>query len=367
VSAREKIVRRIREWGPITVAEFMEIALYDPEFGYYAGAAQRSGRAGDFFTSVDVGPLFGALLAVQFEEMWRLLGEGPFDLVEAAAGNGRLAKDVLDAAARDFPAFYNAINVTLVERSEAARDAQRETLGEHAARLVASTADLPRRVSGVIVANELLDAFPVHVVVMTDEGTREIRVAEQDGALVEVAGDPSQAARAELSKSERSLPPGVRAEVCPAARQWIGRAAAALAHGFLLLIDYGHEARELQSDMHRDGTLVAYRAHTAGAVSWLEDPGSHDLTAHVNLTAVRHAANAAGLHTLGIVDQTYFLLALGLTERLHTGEDRHALKARLAARTLIMPGGLGSTMKVMLFARGVEAPSIRGLAGGRLT
>ncbi len=367
VSPLETILRRVRERGPITVAEFMEVALYDPAGGYYSQAAQRSGRAGDFFTSVDVGPLFGALIAVQLDEMWRRLGLGPFDLVEAGAGNGRLTRDILDAAARDFPDFYASLAVTLVERSGPARAAQRLTLGTHAGRLADSRVDLPSRVHGVILANELLDAFPVHVVAATQRGPREIHVTERNGRLVAVEGELSAPARAELARLEHPLPVGVRAELCPAAREWIGQAAAALTRGFLLLIDYGHEARELHSGMHASGTLVAYRAHTAGAVGWLDEPGSNDLTAHVNLTAVRQAAEEAGLRTLGLVDQTYFLLALGLAERLDTGDDRHAVSSRLAARTLIMPGGLGSTMKVMLFAREPAASPLCGLAGGRLT
>lgn len=367
MSAHDIIVRRIRERGPITVAEFMEIALYDPAHGYYAGAAQRSGRAGDFFTSVDVGPLFGELIAVQLEEMWRLLGCGAFDLVEAGAGNGRLTNDILDAAARDFPGFYASIAVTLVERSEAACAAQRATLGAHAPRLAASRAGLPPRIEGALIANELLDAFPVHVVITTGDRLQEIYVGERDGALVEVDGDLSEAARAELSALGTPLPAGVRAELCPGARAWMARAGAALTRGFLLLIDYGHDARELHSHAHASGTLVAYRSHTAGAIGWLDRPGSSDLTAHVNLTAVRQAAADAGLDVLGIVDQTYFLIALGLAERLETGDDRRAVSQRLSARTLIMPGGLGSTMKVMLFARGLGTPALRGLAGGRLT
>ena len=361
------IVDRIRERGPLTVAEFMEIALYDPAYGYYACASQRSGREGDFFTSVDVGPLFGELIAVQMEEMWRRLGAGRFELVEAGAGNGRLTNDILDAARRHSPDFYQSIAATLVERSEAARAAQRATLAGHAARIVRSGAELPESVEGVIFANELLDAFPVHVVTMTGDGPREVRVAERGGRLVEIEEALSDAARGELAQLGAAVPVGVRAELCPGARQWLGEAGAALRRGFLLLIDYGHEARELHSELHSGGTLIAYRSHTAGAISWLDEPGSSDLTSHVNLTAVRQAAEAAGLHTLGALDQTYFLLALGLAERVETGDDRHAVSSRLAARTLIMPGGLGSTMKVMVFARGVTGPPLRGLTGGRLT
>jgi SAM-dependent MidA family methyltransferase len=145
------------------------------------------------------------------------------------------------------------------------------------------------------------------------------------------------------------------------------RASRAIERGFLLLIDYGHHARELHSDTHRSGTLAAYRSHTAGAIHWLDEPGASDLTSHVNLTAVRDTAEGAGLRTLGLVDQTYFLLALGLAGRLDTGDDRRAVSGRLAARTLIMPGGLGSTMKVMVFSAGLDGAALKGLAGGRLT
>ena len=128
MTLREVIRERIRTDGPLPFAAYAELALYHPELGYYARADRRSGRAGDFFTSVDLGPLFGALLASQFAETWRLLcpeaGGARFDLVEAAAGNGRLARDVLDAAAADDPGFYDAIDLHLVERSRAARDAQ---------------------------------------------------------------------------------------------------------------------------------------------------------------------------------------------------------------------------------------------------
>jgi SAM-dependent MidA family methyltransferase len=339
------LVSRIRERGPLTVAEFMELALYHHEHGYYSRAAQRSGRHGDFFTSVDVGPLFGELLAVELDEMWRTLrsrGATEFDLVEAGAGNGRLARDVLDAAARYHPDLYANVRLTLVERSAAARDAQRAALGPHVGRLAGMRAELPHRVTGAIYANELLDALPVHIVTMTARGLQEIVVDERNGA-------------------------GARIEIGLAAAAWVRAASDALTRGFLLLFDYGHDARELQSPSCAGGTLMAYHSHTAGAVGWLDAPGEHDLTSHVDLTAVRQAAEGAGLDTLGIIDQTYFLLSLGLAERLATGHDRRAIEQRLAARTLVMPGGLGSTMKAMVFAKGVGVPPLRGIASGRLT
>ena len=186
----------VRERGPMTVAAFMELALYDPQFGYYARAARRSGRAGDFFTSVDVGPLFGELLELQLAEMSRILKAtaepaetagnnrvgadpcvGPFDVVEAGASDGRLSADILRAARRAHPDFYRSIALHLVERSADARVVQRETLGDVGGRLASSSAELPASFEGALIANELLDAMPVHQVVMRDEGLREVYVA----------------------------------------------------------------------------------------------------------------------------------------------------------------------------------------------
>jgi SAM-dependent MidA family methyltransferase len=366
------IVEAIRRDGPLTLAAYMDLALYHPEHGYYAGAGQRSGKAGDFYTSVDVGPLFGELLAVQFAEMHALLARdapgAAFDLVEAAAGNGRLSHDVLDAAERHHPAFYASARLTLVERSAAARQSQRDGLGSHAVKLAESRPDLPAAVRGVIFANELLDAMPAHAVVMRGGTLREIYIDHREGRLVEVEGALSTPALAEyFDWVGARLDEGARAEVSLAAREWVRGAAGALSAGFLVLIDYGHTAAELYSRTHAGGTLMAYHRHTAGAVDWLSRPGEVDLTTHVDLTALRLTAESAGLTTVGVVDQTYFLTALGLAERLETGHDRSSVARRLAAKTLVMPGGLGSTMKAAVFARGLGAPALRGLADGRLT
>lgn len=353
----------------MTVAEFMDLALYHPQHGYYAAAARRSGREGDFFTSVDVGPLFGEMIAAQFDEMWAVLreaGAARFHVVEAGAGNGRLMRDILDAAAAHHDDLYEHLDVTLVERSAAARAEQAAVMGRHRAQ---SRADLPppSSVTGVIFANELLDALPVHVVRMRAEGLREVYVGERDGRLMEIEGEASGGAIQDyLQRMDVTPEPGATAEIGLAAVRWTVAAADAIDRGFLLLFDYGHPAAQLFAT-HAAGTLMAYRSHVATAHDWLEDPGARDLTAHVNLTAVRQAAESAGLVTLAAVDQTYFLTALGIANRLNAGQDIRNLARRLAAKTLLMPGGLGSTMKVLAFARGVGRPALTGLSFGRLT
>lgn len=426
MTLQEVIRERIRREGPLPFAAYAELALYHPELGYYARADRRSGRAGDFFTSVDLGPAFGGLLASQLAEMWRLLGapagDAGFDLVEAAAGSGRLARDLLDAVEERDPSFYGAVRLHLVERSPAARAAQPATLGRHAVKLASAGARLPRAVRGVILANELLDALPPHVLVMTEHGLREVYVdvegttgggatagaeagaaaagddrtdggdAAGNGTSGIVAQDrPGAPRQRDAAAGERfverlgplscarvaahvndhgiALEPGWRAEVVPAAADWVREAVTALAPGFLILIDYGHEARELYSAAHAAGTLTTYHRHAQAAdgspAPWLLDPGARDITAHVDLTAVRRAAERAGARTLGVLDQTYFLLGLGAadqTAREAAGDDVRAIRTRLALKSLLVPGGLGSTHKVLLFGKDVGAPALSGLS-----
>ena len=372
----------------MTVAAFMDLALYDAEFGYYARAAQRSGRAGDFFTSVDVGAIFGELLEVQIAEMASLLEpqapsesqipntEFHFDLVEAGAGNGRLSADILRAARRRHPHRYDRARLHLVEASREARAAQRAVLGEVADRLADSSDRFPSAVEGIIFANELVDALPVHQVVMGADGLREMYVAHDDG-LVLVEGPASTPELQQyLDRLNVSLEPGWRVEINLRAVEWIRDVARRLHRGFVIVIDYGHEARELYSITHSTGTLTAFARHTmagpgetAGArcPAWLRDPGERDLTTHVDFTSLRASAEAEGLTTLGFLDQTYFLLGLiaardssrNLENAVNLGNPAN-LKESLALKTLLMPGGLGSTHKVLILGKGVGTPPLAG-------
>jgi SAM-dependent MidA family methyltransferase len=344
----------------------MELALYHPDTGYYARAAQRSGRAGDFFTSVDVGPLFGELLEVQVAEMVELLATDLVDLVEAAAGNGRLSADILRATRRRDPRLYDRIRLHLVEASAEARAAQVEVLGDTGNRLASSSSHLPASFTGVLFANELLDALPVHQVVMTQDGLREIYVDGSSGSLRTIEGPPSTPELSGyLNRVGIALEPGWRGEINLRAVEWIRNAAARLRQGFIIVIDYGHEAGELYSVTHSGGTLTTFTRHvmagsersgdTPAPPAWLEDPGERDITSHVDFTAVRLAGESVGLATLGFLDQTYFLMGLGAGS-LDAGD----LKRRLALKTLLMPGGLGSTHKVLIFGKDVGTPFLVG-------
>ena len=377
------IVQRIRSAGPLTVAEFVDEALYHEELGYYARAGQRSGRDGDFITSVDVGPVFGELLASQFAEMWSILSRPPartdaggadrFDLVEAAAGNGRLARDILDAAAARHPGFYGAARLRLVERSPRARAAQAGVLGPHLPRLVASSSELPDEVDGVIYANELLDALAPHLVVMREGGLREVYVdADGDRLTTREHAVSSSRIPEYLARVGARLQAGWFAEVNLAAEDWIGQAGRCLTRGFLVVIDYGREASTLYSASHATGTLTTYRRHAAerreDGPGWLLEPGERDITSHVDLTGVRLAGEDAGLRLLGVVDQTYFLLGLAGPALSSGPASPDEARRRLALKTLLLPGGMGSTLKVMVFSKAVDAARLQGLSfGGRVT
>jgi SAM-dependent MidA family methyltransferase len=350
----------------------MNLALYDPEFGYYARAVRRSGRAGDFFTSVDVGPLFGELLEVQLVEMYQLLGApgvpGPaFDLVEGGAGNGQLSADILRAARQRDPEFYDRICLHLVEISPEARQAQRATLGDAADRLRTSAAALPESFEGVLLANELLDALPVHQVVMREDGLREVYVAPgQTSELRTIEGPPSTPELARyLDRAGITLEAGWRVEINLAAIDWIRDAARRLGRGFLIVIDYGHVARELYSVTHASGTLTTFADHRSrgpesNVPPWLDRAGDQDITAHVDFTSVGRAAEEEGLQSLGLLDQTYFLM--GLLPALLDPQSSISTSpsAMRHLKTLIMPGGLGSAQKVLMLGKNVGTPPLRG-------
>src|SRR5439155_14890039 len=283
--------------------------------------------------------------------------EPRFDLVEAGAADGRLAADILRAARTRHPSLYKAVRLHLVETSAAAREAQRAALGETGDCLASSSADLPASFEGVLIANELLDALPVHQVVMREEGLREVYVDlardvhpdDRGLQLTTREGPPSTLALEEyLERNGVTLEPGWRAEINLQAVAWIRDAARRLRRGFIIVIDYGHEAQELYSPTHDQGTLTTFARHmmagpeSAAEPPWLQQPGEQDITAHVDFTSIRAAAEAEGLQTLGFLDQTYFLLGIlqGGREPVQLEGSRPPFRH---LKTLLMPGGLGST------------------------
>ena len=297
--------RRIALRGPITFAEFMEVALYWPDGGYYA--SRRSfGPLGDFYTAPLAHPVFGALVARQLLTTWRALGSPErFTAIEAGAGNGTLALDAIDHAAALSDSFGKALAYTAVDL--------REPPPDFPARWIRSGGVPATGGSGVVLANELLDAMPVHRVTQEDGQLRELYVdAAPEGGFAEVTGAPSTPALAErLDCLGVTLSEGFRTEVSLAPEAWLREAFAAIDRGYLLLVDYGHEASAYYDESRRAGTLRCYSGHTLGMNPYF-GVGRQDISAHVEFTSVRSAAVAAGFAEAGETSQAEWLRSLGI-------------------------------------------------------
>jgi SAM-dependent MidA family methyltransferase len=365
----QALAERIRANGPISFAEYMRECLYHPQFGYYSKPESR--RFADFYTSVDVHPIFGRLLARQLAEMWDVLGRPrKFVAVEAGAGTGRLAAQILDFAAHKLPEFYGALHYCAVEQSEARREHQRELLRTHLeAGKAISAADLPRDIpAGCIFSNELLDAFPVHRVFLERGALREIYVGFNGETFTEKPGPLSAAEIAKYFQEQQiALREGQHAEVNLDAWEWIKNVGGLLGCGFVLTVDYGHEAAELYNERHMRGTLLAYAEHRA-TEDFLASPGEQDLTAHVNFTALDLWGRGAGLARTGCVSQMAFIVALGRANEFADLYDDGAseverVRARLSLKSLIHPEGMGETFQVFIQHKGVTQPQLTGLAG----
>jgi SAM-dependent MidA family methyltransferase len=363
------LAERIYNGGPIPFADFMRECLYHPTHGYYSRTNTRP--FGDYYTSVDVHPIFGRLLARQLAEMWVLLGSPqPFLIVEAGAGVGRLAGHVLDFAARALPAFYAALEYIAVEHSAARRAEHPARLASHiAAGRVSATAEIPASIpTGCIFSNELLDAFPTHRVVMERGALLESCVGLEGGRFTEVLGEPSTPLLAQyFSEQGITLQERQQAEVCLEACGWIESAGRALGRGFVITIDYGHEAPALYGERHNRGTLLAYRDHRV-TENILEAPGGQDLTSHVNFTALDLWGRRGGLARTGLVTQSQFLVALGrgneFADLYEPGQTEiEKLRARLLLKNLIHPEGLGEKFQVLIQHKGIEHAQLTGLSG----
>ncbi len=361
------LAARIRERGPLTFAEYMRECLYHFECGYYSRAEAR--RFADYYTSVDVHPIFGRLLARQLAEMWDLLGRPePFCVAEAGAGTGRLARHILAFAARELRDFYAALQYAAVESSTARRAAHSTALAPHLKDGRAeSVAELPAEIlAGCVFSNELLDAFPVHRVVRERGVFREIYVGLDGEEFREQLGPLSTPALEEYFWAQRiELLDGQEAEAGLAACEWMEDVGRRLGRGFVLTVDYGREANELYNERHLRGTLLAYQQHRASEDCFFA-PGEQDLTAHVNFTALDLWGRRAGLEQVGLVSQAQFLLALGreseFADLYETGQGEvERLRARLLLKNLIHPEGMGETFRVLIQRKGVPGARLTGL------
>ncbi len=353
----ESIRRAIASGGPVTFRSFMEQALYHPEHGYYASGKARIGKGGDFFTSVSVGPLFGALLSTQFAAMWRQMGmPAPFFIVEQGANDGLFARDVLETLRRNEPAFYEELKYRIVEPFEAVRGKQVENLRPFASKVswCASLEELAP-FSGIHFSNELLDAMPVHLLVYRNEGWRERRVDWQGDAFVFVeANIEDEGLSRHAMEIKGAFREGFRLEVNLDVDGWIHILAAKLARGYVLTIDYGDARASMRGAAAGRGTLSCFRAHRR-----TENPllavGEQDLTARVDFTQVARAAAGAHFKVEGFTDQHHFITALAVHgfEKLCPGRDNS--RNVFAFNQLSHPDLMGTHFKVLCLSKEVAA------------
>ena len=384
MTLREKISQEIRERGPLPFSQYMELCLYEPELGYYSRNAEQFGKAGDFYTSSDVHAVFGRLLARQFDEMWRALGSPEqIEVLELGPGRGLFAQDVLDWSEKKFPDFFRAVRYLLLERSPALRQRLQSTLSRHfasgkaslsVAECALSTSPTFTAVNAskmghpnvdipvIIFANEFFDALPVEV--LGHQGA--LRIDYRDGHLVETWAPASSDELEFLDRYSVHPRDGERVEVQLTAQRYVAKLAAAIATGFLIIIDYGYSRQEQLAGRHLD-TITAYRQHSVSANPY-EAPGEQDITAHVNFTALAAAAEQNGMQAQPLLTQSQFLMGIGEKNQFADAfEDcrlpQERAKVALQLKHLVTPVGMGENFHVMLASKGVDSDLVGKLSG----
>ncbi len=361
-----ELLAQITQTGGIPFADFMSQALYHPQFGYYMTTRDRIGKKGDFFTSSHVHTCFGRLLARQLEQMWILLGKGSFTIAEQGAGDGHLARDILDAIAEDAPEFYTCLDYRIVELSPAGQQRQAEVLAPHVETGRVGWRELPqlKGMVGCFVSNELVDAFPVHLVEKHAGQLQEVFVVAADQSFAEELRPLSTPLiREYFDDIGVDLQEGNRCEVNLAARQWMTEVAEILRKGFVLTIDYGYPAEELYAPWRHAGTLLCYHRHQTNEDPY-RDVGQQDITAHVDFTTLQNIGTRRGLKTLYFGLQYQFLMGLGFMEMLldlqsREADPQRAQALRMTLKNLIVPeGGMGDSFKVLIQGKHVGTPEL---------
>lgn len=370
---RRKIEREIAEQGPIPFSRYMELCLYDPEFGYYSRNAAQFGKAGDFYTSSDVHAVFGRLLARQFDEMWRLLGSpDPIVIRELGPGRGLFAQDVVDWSEKKFPEFFRALRYRLVERSPALRARVEQALRKHIEsgkvavtpyEVLNGSPELAslNNLATIVFANEFFDALPVEVI----DARGSLRIESRDGRFVESWISPSPEELEFLDRYSVHPEDGERVEASlhsQAEMSW----ACDFERGFVVVVDYGYTREEQLAGRHR-GTLKAIRQHSVSANPY-EAPGEQDITADVNFTALAAAAAQCGFQTQRLLTQSQFLLGIGEANQFADAFEQCRLpqeraKVALQLKHLVTPAGMGESFHVLLASKGINAEKASSLAG----
>ena len=366
---RRELEALCSESGPIPFARFMELCLYHPRYGYYTAGRPPMGSDGDFTTYPNVHPAFGRLIARQATEFWEVLGKpSPFTIVETGSADGTLALDLLTFIENDRPDLYSSMIFVSVEKSPKLREHCRLRLkGFDRVTLIDPERFFSETgaVTGCFISNELIDAFPVHLVEMRNGELEEIYVRVDSNGIREEPGplsDPRLSTY--LEESGAVLAEGRRTEISLQAVEWITDIGARLKKGFMLTLDYGYSSPEYFHPLRIKGTLMSFLDHRASA-DYGRLPGGRDLTAHVNFTALIRAGENAGIRYTGLIPQDRFLVRLGLLDEMEAVEQKKdSLSAasywreKLALRSLIAPQPRQGGFQALIQHKGVSSPAL---------
>ena len=352
--------------GWISFARYMELALYAPGLGYYTAGAHKFGEAGDFVTAPELSALFGRTLARQIAE---IMENSSAHVLELGAGSGKLAVDILGELERQnrLPDTYGILEVSADLRAR-----QQALLGRHLPHLadrVRWLDALPETYSGAIIANEVLDALPVHLVRWENGAIDEIGVALGDAGFVwqqRPIADKALMQAAEKIFPEGAAPDGYASEICLAARGLVNSLACRLTQGAMLFIDYGFGAREFYHPQRATGTLMCHYRHRAHDDPFYL-PGLQDITAHVNFTDIAETGIDAGLELLGYTSQAFFLINSGITDFMQDAapENMHDyLPLSSQLQKLTSPAEMGELFKVIALGK---TPPLSGFSRGDLS
>jgi len=372
VGLKRFILLQIEKRGPVPFSQFMEWCLYHLDYGYYQSGRAKIGKDGDFYTSPSVHPLYGHLIAKQLSQMAEILGGETFDVVEMGGDKGFLCEDILNWTKRNKPTFYHHLKYHLIETSPSFLQEQKERLTEQEIEGKVDWIDSEEfvdgkiQIAGCFLANELVDAFPVHRVIFDQGSLKEIYVTQENGNFKEQWGELSDRRIPDYFRSmEITLQEGQKAEVNLEALKWVERVSRCLKRGFVLTIDYGYLAREFFAPYRREGTLLCYYQHRASENPY-ERLGEQDITSHVNFTSLIQKGEEKGLKFTGLVPQYRFLMGLGILQEMESLEkgmsEVEGLKSRLSLKHLIdTEVGMGEIFKVLVQHKGIENPQLDGL------
>ena len=345
--------------GRMPFVHFMERALYDADRGYYMKPLPIELQERDYYTSSDVSEIFGRCLARQFAEIWKILGEPKnFHIIELGAGRGLLCHDVYNSLKSESPDCISRTSYIVVEKSTGRWNNQ------NCITRLDNIANLPSGITGVVYSNEFFDALPIHRVCPFDNSLLEVYVRVRNGEFYEELGELStQELQAYFDRLKITFAEGKdegRAEVNLQAVEAIKSIGHKLSRGLVLTFDYGYPADELFAPKRiaGGGTLMCYHRHKAHPNPYIH-VGKQDITTHVDFSSLALAGMEANMHAVGFTDQHHALVGLGIANELAPLMDSketnspEGIRRNLAIKTLLLPGGLGGTLRVLVQEKGI--------------